>query len=73
MYEGKVKGGGIMGRLAVKWIKRVTAYWSERVGSSRIECAVEREGQNREGVRHLCHVYSSERSSHEGGGHWRCR
>ncbi len=65
VYEGRIEGGGIRERPPVKQINRVSEYWSERVGSSMIECA-EKECQNRERWRLFCCGHPLEESSREG-------
>ncbi len=32
VYEGRIEGGGVRGRPPVKWINKVSEYWSKRVG-----------------------------------------
>ncbi len=70
--EGRIKGDGVRERPPVKWINRVSEYWSERVGSSRIECA-ERECQNRERWRHFCCSHPMEGGSCKRAGRRRYR
>ncbi len=72
VYDGRIEEGGVRGRPPVKWISRVSEYWSKRVGSSRIECA-ERGYQIRERWRHFCRSHPLEGSSCEGAGHQRYR
>lgn len=70
LYERKNEGGGVWGRPAVSWIRRVSEHWTERVGSSRRECG---EGEWQDMERHFCCGLPLEESSCEGAGHQRYR